>query len=66
MKRVWLVTFKKNGFVLNIMVEGTETELIDYCNSEIGGGDENHTGNYKYSGATEKEIEAAKLLKMPI
>ena len=64
MRRYWLVGFWKNGFEGKMIVYGTEQELWDYLNSEIGGGDDRHTGNYRYSGATEKELEAAKVLGM--
>lgn len=62
MKRYWLVAIDKNGFEAKFLVWGTEQELWSYLNFEIGGGDERHTGNYKYSGATAKEVEAARLL----
>ena len=61
-KRYWLVAINKNGFEAKFLVYGTEQELWKYLNSEIGGGDERHTGNYRYSGATDKEVEAARLL----
>lgn len=63
-KRYWLVSFWKNGFEGKMLVYGTEEELWSYLNSEIGGGDSQHTGNYRYSGATEQEVEAARLLKI--
>lgn len=61
-KRYWLVTIDMNGFEAKFLLYGTEQELWSYLNSEIGGGDENHTGNYKYSGASDKDVEAAKML----
>lgn len=64
MRRYWLVSFWKNGFEGKMLVYGTEEEMWEYLNSEIGGGDSRHTGNYSYSGATEKEIEAAKILRI--
>lgn len=63
-KRYWLVAFWKNGFEGKMLVYGTEEEMWAYLNSEIGGGDERHTGNYSYSGATDAEVEAARLLKI--
>ena len=63
-RRYWLVGFWKNGFEGKMLVFGTEEELWDYLNSEIGGGDDRHTGNYCYSGATEEEVRAARLLNM--
>lgn len=64
MRMHWLVKFWKNGFEGMMMVYGTEEELWDYLNSEIGGGDERHTGNYSYHGASQYEIEAAEKLRM--
>lgn len=63
-KRYWLVAFWKNGFEGKMLVFGTEEELWNYLNSEIGGGDDRHIGNYSYKGATEQEVEAAKLLRI--
>lgn len=63
-KRYWLVSFWKNGFEGKMLVYGTEEELQDYFNSEIGGGDSRYTGDYCYHGATEQEVKAARLLKM--
>lgn len=61
-KRYWLVAIYKNGFQAKMLVYGTEQEMWAYLNSEIGGGDDRHTGNYSYSGATDKEVEMAKAL----
>lgn len=61
-KRYWLVAIDKNGFEAKFLVYGTEQELWKYLNSEIGGGDERHTGDYRYSGASEKDVEAARQL----
>ena len=63
-KRYWLVAFWKNGFEGKMLVYGTEEELWNYLNSEIGGGDDRRIGNYSYKGATEEEVEAAKLLRI--
>lgn len=63
-ERYWLVAFWKNGFEGKMLVYGTEEDMWAYLNSEIGGGDDRHTGNYSYKGATEAEVEAAKLLRM--
>ena len=63
-ERYWLVAFWKNGFEGKMLVYGTEEELWAYLNSEIGGGDDHHTGNYSYSGATKEEVEAARLLRI--
>lgn len=63
-KRYWLVKFWKNGFEGQMLVYGTEDELWAYLNSEIGGGNGRRTGNYRYHGATDREVKAAKLLCM--
>ena len=65
-KRYWVVTIWKNGFEAKMVVYGSEEELWDYLNSEIGGGTERTTGNYAYTGATDKELEAARTLRMKI
>lgn len=64
MRRYWLVGFWKNGFEGKMLVYGTEQEMWAYLNSEIGGGDERHTGDYCYSGATSQEVEMARKLGM--
>lgn len=66
MKRYWLVGFYKNGFEGRMIVHGTERELWAYLNSEIGGGDERHTGNYHYSGASEKDMQAVRQLGIKV
>lgn len=63
-KRYWLVAFWKNGFEGKMLVYGTEEELWDYLNSEIGGGDDRRIGDYSYYGATDRMVEAAKLLRI--
>lgn len=63
-KRYWLVAFWKNGFEGKMLVYGTEEELWAYLNTEIGGGDERRIGDYYYSGATDRMVKAAKLLKI--
>lgn len=63
-RRYWVVNFWPRGFEVTMMVYGTEEELWDYLNSEIGGGDSRHTGNYSYHGATKEEYEAAQILRM--
>ena len=62
MKRHWLVGVYVNGFQMKMLVYSTEQEMWAYLNSEIGGGDDRHTGNYSYHGATDKEVEMAKML----
>lgn len=62
MRMYWLVGIEKNGFEAKMLVYGTEEEMQEYLNSEIGGADERHTGNYSYSGATEEEVKMARAL----
>jgi len=64
MRRYWLVGFWKSGFEGKMLVYGTEQELWSYLNSEIGGGDERTTGNYRYQGATDEMVEMARKLGM--
>lgn len=63
-KRYWLVAFWKNGFEGKMLVYGSEEELWAYLNSEIGGSTIRTTGNYSYHGASDKEVEAARVLNM--
>lgn len=62
-KRVWVVRGTKNGFEMKLFLEGTEEELRSYLDSEVDGKVFDH---YFYSGATEKEVEYAKALKLKI
>lgn len=64
MRRYWLVTIYKNGFEAKMLVYGSEREMWAYLNSEIGGGDERHTGDYGYTGATDSEVEMARKLRI--
>lgn len=63
-RRYWIVRFWKNGFEGVMLVYGTEDELWEYLNSEIGGAAPGHIGDYSYSGATGKEVEMARALKI--
>ena len=63
-KRYWLVTFTHNFFDMKMLVYGTERELWAYLDSELGGGDDRHTGNYRYVGASDAEVASAKSLGM--
>lgn len=55
-KRYWLVGFWKNGFEGKMLVYGTEQELQNYLSTELD--------SYHYWGASEQEVEAARLLKI--
>lgn len=57
-KRIWKVNINIYGFRSIIMVEGTEEELQKYLETELH--------NAGYCGATEKDVEAYKALKLPI
>lgn len=64
MRRYWIVKPHIRGFEMLMLVYGTEQEMWAYMNSEIGGGDDRHTGNYGYTGAT--DTERATLVKMGV
>lgn len=56
-KRYWIVKITYRGFESVCLAYGTENELHDYFSSELG---------YMpaYSGATDKEVEIARQLKI--
>lgn len=56
-KRYWIAKYVKNGFEFKVFLYGTEQELWDYTKSEFG-------YQLAYSGATDKEVEAGKVLGM--
>lgn len=58
-KRVWIVTTHVNGFTGKVLVEATETGLRSYLHTEV-------VGWTNYSGASEAEVLAAKVLHLPI
>lgn len=58
-ERVWQVWYEKNGFKFCILVQGTEYEVHDYLNSELG-----YMGGY--SAMSDAEIGYAKALRIPI
>lgn len=57
--RVWMVTCERFGFTYKVFVNTTEERLRDYMETEL-------PEAVKYTGATDAEVEAARLLKMPI
>lgn len=59
MKRNWMVTCERNGFRYKIFVNATEERLQKYISTEL-------PEATRYTGATDNEIEAARLLKLPI
>lgn len=59
-KRIWKIDVSSYGFKYVIFVYGEERRVIDYIHSEI-------TGHVKfYSGATEEEVSAARILGLPV
>ncbi len=54
-----MVTCERNGFRYKVFVNATEERLRKYMESEL-------PEAVNYSGATEKEVEAARLLRLPI
>lgn len=58
-EQVWKVNYKKNGFSYSIFIRGTEKEMWEYTESEMG-----YTGSY--SALTSAELKAAETLRMPI
>ena len=59
-QRVWILTCSLNGFTFKILLRTLETKIFDYMHSELP------RALVSYSGASEKEIEAAAFLKIPI
>lgn len=58
-ERVWMVMIEVNHFSSKIFVRATEERLRKYIDSELP--------DWKgYRGATDEEVEAAKLLRLPI
>ena len=58
-EQVWRVEYEHKLFKQLILVRGTESEMREYMNSEIG-----YVG--RYSACTDRELDAAKLLRIPI
>lgn len=58
-ERVWSVKCSRNGFTYCVMVRTTEEKLRGYMETEL-------PEAVSYSGATEAEELAAKVLSLPI
>lgn len=56
---VWKVKYRQNLFDVFILIQGTEKEMWDYMDSEMG-----HVGSYY--ALTDEEIRATELLDIPI
>ena len=58
-RRVWVITCQKDGFTYKVFLETIEEKLNSYIMTEL-------PGAVSYSGATDKEVEAARTLHLPI
>ena len=56
---IWRVEYEYRGFKQLILVRGTENEMRAYMDSEMG-----YVG--RYSACSDREIDAAKVLKLPV
>lgn len=59
MKMNWMVTCERHGFRYVVFVNSTEERLRGYMKTEL-------PEAISYTGATEAEVEAARLLRLPI
>lgn len=59
-KRIWRINLNLQGFKYIIFVYGEEHKVRDYVHDELIGYAKS------YSGATEEEISAAKILGLPV
>ena len=59
MNRNWMITCERNGFRYKVFVNTTEEALRDYMATEL-------PEAVSYTGATDAEIEAARMLNLPI
>ena len=58
-ERVWKVSYMMHGFKLTLLVRGTEPEMQDYLESEMG-----YVGSYY--ALNDDEVEMAKKLRMSV
>lgn len=59
LEQIWQIEYSIHGFEYKLFIRGTEPEVHNYMDSEMG-----YMGGY--SSCTDREIEAVKLLKLPI
>lgn len=59
MKMNWIVTCERHGFRYVVLVNSTEERLREYMETEL-------PEAISYTGATDAEVEAARLLRLPI
>ena len=57
--RVWTVSYEINKFLVPILVEGTEPEMQEYMESEMG-----YVG--RYHALTNEEVRQAKMLGLKV
>ena len=58
-EEIWQIQYNTRGFSYYILVQGTEKEMWDYLDSEMG-----HVG--KYRALSDHEVAIAKELNTPI
>ena len=58
-EQIYKIEYSNNGFKYCIFVRGTESEMREYLNSEIG-----HVG--KYHACSKNELHAANQLHLPV
>lgn len=59
-RRVWHIKVFKDGFKFPLFLETTEDHIREYMESELP------NCSYRYSGATDEEIDNAKKLRLAI
>ena len=59
MKRNWMVTCERHGFKYTVFINATEERLLKYVETEL-------PEAKAYTGATDAEVEAARILHLPI
>ena len=59
-KRVWHIKIFRDGFKFSFFLETSEEHIREYMESELP------DFSYRYSGATEEEIDSAKKLRLAI
>ena len=59
MRRIWIVTTKRNGFMFKVLIRATEEKLREYIASEL-------PEAVRYTGASQEEVSAAEDLGLLI
>ena len=60
LEQVWLFTIERNMFETVLFIKGTESEVLDYINSELP------NDNGRYHAITEDEIKLLEKLNIKI